>query len=75
VRIAQRPPVEGAGERCMGIAAASVTAIAGPLVGLAGYATLALAGAVAAATLGPFLAAVARRVLPAEPVPANRLLT
>ena len=75
VPVAQRPRVEGAGELSMGIAAASATAVAGPVVGLAGYATLAVAGAVAAAALGPFLVAVARRGSPGEPVPANRLLT
>jgi len=75
VPVAQRPRVEGAGELSMGIAAASATAVAGPVVGLAGYATLAVAGAVAAAALGPFLVAVARRGSPSEPVPANRLLT
>jgi len=35
----------------------------------------AAAGAVAAATLGPFLVMVARRGSPGETVPANRLLT
>lgn len=74
VPIAQRPRVEGAGELSMGIAAASATSVAGPLVGVAGYATLALAGAVAAAALAPFLLAVARRGVPAEMAPANRLL-
>jgi hypothetical protein len=44
----------------MGVAAATATAVAGPVVALAGYAALALAGAVAAAALGPFLLAVAR---------------
>jgi MFS family permease len=75
VPIAQRPRVEGAGELAMGVAAGSATAIAGPVVGLAGYATLAAAGAVAAAALAPFLIAVARRGAPAEAAPANRLLT
>jgi MFS family permease len=74
VPILQRPRVEAAGELGMGVAAASATAIAGPLVGLAGYATLAAAGAVAAAALGPLLLAVARRGLPADVAPANRLL-
>jgi MFS family permease len=74
VPIAQRPRVEGAGELSMGVAAASATAIAGPVVGVAGYAALAVAGAVAAATLAPFLVAVARRGLPADVVPATRAL-
>jgi len=74
VPVAQRPRVEGAGELSMGVAAASATAIAGPVVGVAGYATLAAAGAVAAATLAPFLVAVARRGLPADVVPAPRVL-
>jgi MFS family permease len=74
VPVTQRPRVEGAGELSMGVAAASATAIAGPVVGVAGYATLAAAGAVAAATLAPFLVAVARRGLPADVVPATRVL-
>jgi MFS family permease len=75
VAVAQRPRVEGAGELGMGIAAASATAVAGPVVGVAGYAVLAIAGAAAAAALAPFLVAVARRGLPVQPVPANRLLS
>jgi MFS family permease len=74
VPIAQRPRVEGAGELSMGVAAASATAIAGPVVGVAGYAALATAGAVAAATLAPFLIQVARRGLPEQVVPATRVL-
>jgi MFS family permease len=74
VPVAQRPRVEGAGELSMGVAAASATAIAGPVVGVAGYAALAAAGAIAAATLAPFLVAVARRGLPADVVPATRAL-
>jgi MFS family permease len=74
VPIAQRPRVEGAGELSMGVAAASATAIAGPVVGVAGYAALAAAGAVAAATLAPFLIQVARRGLPEQVVPATRVL-
>ena len=74
VPIAQRPRVEGAGELSMGVAAASATAIAGPVVGVAGYAALATAGAVAAATLAPFLIQVARRGLPDQVVPATRVL-
>jgi MFS family permease len=72
---AQRPRAEGAGDLCMGVAAATATAIAGPVVGLAGYATLALAGTVAAAALGPFLIAIARRDVALDAVPANRLLS
>ena len=71
----QRPRVEGAGELSMGIAAATATAIAGPVVGLAGYAALAVAGAVAASALGPLLVAVARRGAPAAAAPAARMLT
>jgi MFS family permease len=74
VSIAQRPRVEGAGELCMGVAAGTATAIAGPVVGVAGYPTLAIAGAVAAAALAPFLLAVVRRGLPAEAAPAQRVL-
>jgi hypothetical protein len=59
----------------MGVAAATATAVAGPVVALAGYAALALAGAVAAAALGPFLLAVARRGLPATAAPATRALS
>jgi MFS family permease len=75
VPVAQRPRVEGVGELGMGIAAASATAAAGPIVGVAGYATLAIASAVAAATLGPVLVAVARRGGPGPTTPADRLLT
>jgi MFS family permease len=75
VPVVQRPRAEGIGELSMGITAASATAVAGPVVGLAGYATLAVAAAAAAAALGPLLIAVARRGLPAQPVPATRLLT
>jgi MFS family permease len=74
VPVAERPRVEGAGELSMGVAAASATAIAGPVVGVAGYAALAAAGAVAAATLAPFLVSVARRGLPEQVVPATRVL-
>jgi hypothetical protein len=74
VPAAQRPRGEGAGDLCMGVAATG-TAIAGPVVGLAGYATLALAGTVAAAALGPFLIPIARRDVALDAVPANRLLS
>jgi MFS family permease len=70
-----RPRVEGAGELSMGVAAATATAIAGPVVGFAGYATLALAGAVAAAALGPLLLSLARRGAPSTTAPAARMLT
>jgi MFS family permease len=75
VPVLQRPRVEGVGELGMGVAAASATALAGPVVGFAGYATLAIAGTVAAAALGPFLVAVARRGVPRGAVPAHRLLS
>jgi MFS family permease len=71
VPAAQRPRIEGAGELGMGVAAAGATAVAGPVVGLAGYATLAIAGATAAAALAPFLLAVARR----DALRANRRLS
>jgi MFS family permease len=74
VPLRQRPRAEGAGELGMGVAAASATAVAGPVVGLAGYAALAVAGAAAAAALAPFLVAAARRGVPAEAAPANRLV-
>ncbi len=70
----QRPRAEGAGELGMGIAAASATAVAGPVMGVAGYATLAIAGAVAAAALGPLLLAAARRGAPEDTVRAARML-
>jgi MFS family permease len=69
-----RPRAEGAGELGMGVAAASATAVAGPVMGLAGYATLAIAGAVAAAALGPLLLTLARRGAPEDTVPAARVL-
>jgi len=75
VAVAQRPRAEGAGELSMGVAAATATAVAGPVVGLAGYAALAAAAAVAALTLAPFLLAIARRGVPAETVPAARVLS
>jgi MFS family permease len=75
VGVSQRPRAEGAGELGMGVTAATATAIAGPVVGLAGYATLAVAGACAAAALAPLLIVVARRGLPAEAARADRLLT
>jgi hypothetical protein len=74
VPISRRPRVEAAGELSMGGAAASATAVAGPVMGLTGYAVLAIAGAAAAAALAPFLVAVARRGVPVAPAPANRLL-
>jgi len=70
----QRPRAEGAGELGMGVAAASATAVAGPVMGAGGYATLAIAGAVAAAALGPLLIALARRGAPQATVPAARML-
>jgi hypothetical protein len=58
----------------MGVAAATATAMAGPVVALASYAALAVAGAVAAAALGPFLFAVARRGVPSAAAPAPRAI-
>jgi MFS family permease len=72
---AERPRAEAAGELSMGVAAATATALAGPIAGAAGYATLALAGVVAAAALGPCLALVARRGGLDRAVPAQRMLT
>jgi MFS family permease len=74
VPISERPRVEGVGELSMGVAAASATAVAGPVVGLAGYTVLAVAGAAAAASLGTFLVAAGRRGVPAAAAPANRLV-
>jgi MFS family permease len=73
--VSQRPRLEGAGELSMGVAAGTATGLAGPVVGLAGYAVLAVAGAVAAAALAPFLIAAARRGIPESTAPARRLLT
>jgi MFS family permease len=75
VPASQRPRAEGAGDLSMGIAAAAATALAGPVVGLAGYATLALSGTVAAAAFTLFLVAVARRPHLGEVTPARRVLT
>ena len=74
VPLAHRPRAEAVGELGMGFTAATATAVAGPVVGWAGYATLAIAGACAAAALAPLLISVARRGLPAETAPADRLL-
>jgi hypothetical protein len=74
VPAAERPRAEGAGELSMGVAAATATALAGPIAGAAGYATLALVGAAAAAALGPLLIAVARRGGPGRRVAATRML-
>ena len=74
VPLAHRPRAEGAGELSMGIAAGIGTALSGPVVGIAGYAALALAGATSAAILAPILIAVARRGLPAGAAPAPRVL-
>lgn len=74
VPVVQRPRVEAAGELNMGVAAATATAMAGPVVAVASYAALAVAAAVAAAALGPFLLAVARRGVPAGVAPAPRML-
>jgi MFS family permease len=74
VPLAQRPRAEGAGELAMGFTAAGATAIAGPIVGLAGYAALTFAAGLAAAALVPLLVALRRRGLPAHSVPAQRVL-
>jgi len=74
VPVVQRPRAEGAGELGMGITAATATALAGPVVGIAGYATLGVAGACAAAALAPLLVVTARRGLPAGRARARRLL-
>jgi hypothetical protein len=74
VPAAQRPRAEGAGDLSMGVAAAVATALAGPVVGVAGYATLALIGAAAGATLTPVLSAAARTPAAAGSVPAKRLI-
>ena len=73
VRLSDRPRAEGAGELAMGFTAAGATAIAGPVVGLAGYAALAFATALAAAAIVPLLIALRRRV-PADAAPAQRVL-
>jgi MFS family permease len=74
--VADRPRVEGAGELLMGVAAGTATALAGPVVGVAGYATLAASGATVAALLGLALLALAPRAGGApDPLPAPRLLS
>jgi MFS family permease len=74
VALPQRPRAEGAGELAMGFTAAGATAIAGPIVGLAGYAALTFAAALSAAALVPLLVALRRRGLPAHSAPAQRVL-
>jgi MFS family permease len=74
VPLALRPRAEGIGELSMGVAAGIATAIAGPVVGIAGYATLAVAAATSAAILAPVLVAVGRRGAPAGAAPAPRVL-
>jgi MFS family permease len=75
VPVDQRPRIEGIGELSMGIAAAIATAAAGPVVGLAGYATLAIAAAAAGAALVPLLLALAQRGAPLRTVEATRMLS
>jgi MFS family permease len=65
----------GVGELSMGVAAGCGTALAGPLMGAAGYAALAVVSAIAAATLVAVLLAAARRGAPAATAPAPRMLT
>jgi MFS family permease len=48
VPVSERPRAEGVGDVGMGVAAACATAVAGPIAGVAGYATLALTAAVPA---------------------------
>jgi len=74
VEVAQRPRAEALGELGMGVTAASATAVAGPIVGLAGYATLALLGALAAAALAPLLLLAGRRGAPDRAAPAQRAI-
>lgn len=71
----QRPRIEGIGELSMGIAAAIATAAAGPVMGLAGYATLAIAAAAAGVTLIPLVLALAQRDAPLRTVKATRMLS
>jgi MFS family permease len=75
VPVAHRPRAEGVGELSMGVSAATGAAMAGPVVGLAGYASLAVLGATVAAVLGPLLVAFTRRSLPADAAPAPRMVT
>jgi hypothetical protein len=74
VPIDQRPRAEGAGELAMGFTAAGATAIAGPVVGVAGYAALTFAAALSAAAVVPLLVALRSRGLPARTAPAQKLL-
>jgi MFS family permease len=73
VPLTQRPRAEGAGELAMGFTAAGATAIAGPVVGLAGYAALGFTAALAAAVLASLLVAL-RSGVPAHAAPAQRML-
>jgi MFS family permease len=75
VPVAHRPRIEAIGELSMGVAAATATAMAGPVVAMAGYETLAGAGAIAAAALAPLLFTVARRGVPRAATPAPRMLS
>jgi len=74
VPLAQRPRAEGAGELAMGFTAAGATAVAGPVVGIAGYAALTFSAALAAVALVPLLVAVRRRGAAAQAAPAQRIL-
>ncbi|MEJ3655621.1 MFS transporter [Actinomycetes bacterium KLBMP 9759] len=64
---AERSRREGWGEVGMGVAAAGGGAVAGPLVSSSGYATLALAGAAAAALLLPLAVTRLRNAAPRRP--------
>jgi len=70
----QRPRAEAAGELGMGVTAASATAVAGPLVGLAGYGLLAFTASLAAAVLVPVLVVAARRAPSTRAPRAQRVL-
>jgi hypothetical protein len=62
--LTQRPRAEGTGELAMGFTAGAATALAGPVMGLAVFATLAVAAAFAAAALVPVIAGLSRRRVP-----------
>jgi MFS family permease len=74
VALPQRPRAEAVGELGMGFTAGVGTALAGPITGLAGYATLAALAAAAAAALGPLLVGLARQGAPAPRALAPRVL-
>jgi MFS family permease len=65
----ERPRVEGIGELSMGVAAAAGGALAGPMVAVTSYPTLAVAAAALAATVAPVLLVTATRGYPAPVAP------